>query len=224
MIIRVLFIVSLLFWLLSLENLFSLFFFTVFIMGILYTQGFKTLYMIKTCRLLMWLYIPILLFHGLFTPGTMLQQPIYLPLSVEGLERGLFLCIHLAFIFFTVLMLFRVFSQAEWRLLNQILPQSTMLKTYVSLLYSMKDKVIDVLQMEKRQWVNEGGDWKMLPELMVLSIVEVISLAKGEAKNLWQDWSLRMYPSEDLVIPFWSRNEMIYIVYLALGWMLFWMI
>ncbi|MDX8382349.1 MAG: hypothetical protein R8M14_09595 [Ghiorsea sp.] len=206
------------------EKLFPIFILSMFIMGILYTQGFKTLYIIKTCRLLMWLFIPILLFHGLFTPGTMLQQPIYLPLSVEGLERGLFLCAHLAFIFFSVLMLFRVFSQAEWRLLNQILPESTMVKTHISLLYSMKYRVVDVLQMEKRRWVNGGGHWKMLPELMVLSIVEVISLAKVEGKNLWQDWSLRMYPSEDLVIPFWSRNEMIYIVYLTLGWMLFWLI
>ena len=223
MIVRSLFIVSLLLWVVALDELLPIFLLTIYSVLVLFVQGFKIAYMLKSLRLLMWLFIPIMLFHGLFTPGRLIQQPMYIPLSIEGLERGLYLSAHITLIFFCALLVFRVFTTQEWVYLINKLPKSEPLKTYLVLLAALKDEVTNVLKQEKKQWSEQGKLWSNLPQLLVDSIQKVFLSAKREAKNLWKNWDNRMDIQSESTLSLWSSKEFMYAGMMALGWSLFWM-
>ena len=223
MLIRWLFFVSQLIWVVTFDALLPIFILLVLNLFILIIQGFQLKYIWHSFKLLLWFFIPTILLHGLFTPGIMVQYPIYLPVSVEGLMRGLYLSLHIASIFFTALVLFRIFSRQELLYFMQTSSLFTTMTPYTQLLFTLKKEVQHILIAQKMKWQQNKQKWRKLPDMLVESIQLVISTSKNVAADLWQHWdeylSQAIEQPESIVI----KQSLYYASFLCMGWLVFWL-
>ncbi len=222
MMVRWLVIFSVLIWVVELDDLlptFSLLF--LCILG-LRLQGFKLEYFVKSFRLLLWLFVPTLLFHGFFTPGIMINYPIYIPLSLEGFERGLFLCARISLVFFAALLVSRVFTKMQWIAFVEHTPFAQALKPYFLLLPLLQQRMSNIIFQQKVAWKQQGQHWSALPTYILQSIEAVIGTGKEEAKDLWDNWGMRLTDVKQTSIPLWSMQNLMYILFMVSGWCLLW--
>ncbi len=79
---------------------------------LLYRDGSKRI--LRALLLLRWLVIPIILLHALFTPGALIVSGLIWPISVEGIQSGLWFSFHLVVIFFAAMFFSIVLTRKEW--------------------------------------------------------------------------------------------------------------
>jgi energy-coupling factor transporter transmembrane protein EcfT len=222
MIIRGFVVLSLLVWVVALHALLpTLFLVLLCVLGLCF-QGLKLVYLLKSFRLLLWLFIPTLFFHGFFTPGTMIQYPIYLPLSIEGLQRGLSICAHIALVFFVAMFLFRLLSKGQWLSLIQRLPLMPRYQANFLLLAALQHRVPSILRQQKQLWLLQKERWLALPNMLVKTMQEVMFASKEEAQKLWRDWDIRLGERQQVALPMWATADIMYILFLGLGWGVWW--
>jgi energy-coupling factor transporter transmembrane protein EcfT len=222
MIIRSFVVLSLLVWVVALHALLPTLFLVLLCVLGLYLQGLELVHLLKSFRLLLWLFIPTLFFHGFFTPGTMIQYPIYLPLSIEGLQRALAICAHIALVFFVAMFLFRLFNKAQWFSMLQHLSFMRSFQVNFLLLAALQQRVPSILQQQKQLWLAQQQRWSALPNILVESMQKVIAIAKEEAQKLWQNWDVRLAEVQQAALPIWTAQDMIYVLFLGLGWSIWW--
>ena len=223
MVVRWIFIISQLVWVALLNSVLPIFFLLMFNMIVLLTQGFPVSYLVKSLKLLLWLWVPILLFHGFFTPGTLIQQPVYLPLSIEGLQQGLYLSAHIGVIFFTAMLVLRVFSKEEWLILLQRLPFFSVVHPYIQMVLDLRPQVTLIFMQQKQIWEEKNHHWLALPDLFIASIKSTLEAGKKVAYQLWQNWDARMQPISTDEVEVWSVFDARYMLFLIIGWGLFWL-
>ncbi|MDQ7003404.1 MAG: hypothetical protein Q9N67_00150 [Ghiorsea sp.] len=219
--IRGIFIISLMIWVIALNEFLPTFLLCLMCFYILHIQGFTRVNFLRSFYALTWLFLPIFIFHGFFTPGIMVQYPFYLPVSEEGLLRALHLSIHLGLVFFAALIAFRVFSKAEWFTILDRTKYASDLKPYVYLIAALRIEMMQVLQCRKKEWLEMEDRWFQLPQVLFFIIHNMISQAKEQAFRLWTGWDLVMREVERGAVVLSSTKCHLYWVSMMLGWAIF---
>lgn len=183
--------------------------------------GQSHLLFIRSFRLLFWFYLPILLLHGLMTPGTFVHTPVYIPLSIEGLSQGLYLSIHITLMFFAAILVFKVLNRADLNSLLDMNPSvGNNVKPYVLLLVSLQKGAVETISEKHQQWKDMESKWLSLPDMMLESIQGVLHMGKYEAKQLWLHWDERiandMQASQSSDT--FTTHEVYYVSFTVLGW------
>lgn len=75
-------------------------------------QGYAALK--KSANLLRWFIIPIILLHAFFTPGELIISGMPIPVSIEGLQTGLWFAFNLTVIFYSAIVFSRLLTNREW--------------------------------------------------------------------------------------------------------------
>jgi len=176
---------------------------------------------LRSFKLLFWLYVPILLLHGLMTPGTYVQTPIYLPLSSEGLHQGFYLCLHITLMFFAAILVLKVLERSDFDTVLDMYPTlGNQVKPYLLLVVSLHKGVVDTISVKHQQWKQMDSKWLSLPDMLVESIQSVLHMGKCEAKELWLHWDERFAEDKQsaLEIDTITKYEVYYIGLTVLGW------
>ena len=223
MMIRGVLVVSQLIWVVALSEQLPMFLFMLLNISLLMFQGFSFRHVVKSLRLLLWLFIPIFVFQGLFMPGTYIIFPLYLPFTIEGLERGLDLSLHIAVVFFAALLVMRLFLKQEWLYLLNNSPFYHNVAVDIHLLLTLKQRVPDILSQQKKEWLEHHHRWKILPNVLSETIIKVLIEGKHEAAYLWEHWDKRMQQEISYKLVWWSGKDMLFLLALVLGWYLLWM-
>ena len=159
-------------------------------------SGTKALW--ESIRLLGWLIIPILLLHALFTPGKLLLKGADVPISVEGLQLGGWLALHLACIYLSALVFSRLLAKSEWIGLMLLLPRwGERLIPYVLLLESGLDKNRKIVRCEYDRWSAGGKKIRELPVHIISTLTNVMNENGKSAAELWNEWDMRMLAVKD---------------------------
>jgi len=145
----------------------------------------------RAARLLLWLLIPILLLHLLFTPGQLIWPGSSLPFSREGLFEGVWLALHLCTLFFSAMLLSASLSSHEWAWYCLRLPWvGASLFPYVKLATPIRALASRGLADARRELRLAGGLRDMPQVLVALTglIVELWHASATEAEAVWQSW------------------------------------
>ncbi len=144
---------------------------------------------LKPWYLLRWLLIPILVLHILFTPGEIIFVGYALPISYEGLQRGLGLALHLSEIFFAAILLARLLPLLIWiKAISYIPKLHQRLLPYLCLMPRIIVGVRVLVRKTYKQWRLEPLKFQMLP-LYISRLVEgVENYSNRRAKYVWQGW------------------------------------
>ncbi len=223
MIFRVLFAFSLFVWALLLKQNVWVLGLTVFCIAHMYLIGFKVIVFIRSIKLLLWLFVPITVFHGLFTPGSYVQVPFYLPLTIEGLDQALFLCLHIMLMFFVALLFLRLLSFAEWTYLLSFFPALlNYVRPFIFLLESMRYLAMEILSKQRLQWLAMESKWLNFPDVVVESVQLMVVAGKQEADKLWQQWDAKILQVhlENKGIFAINAHDSIYALLLLSGWVI----
>lgn len=160
--------------------------FTLFTVGLLYLQNKSLVIITRSFRLLVWLFIPIILLHGFFTPGTYIMG---LPISIEGLKQSFSLSLNLACMFFTALLVMQVL---EMKYLLQALQKIPALGQAVLpsllLLTRLRITIPQLLNKQRMYWQNLEHKWLTLPDVLFESILSILKSSRDEAQLLWEQW------------------------------------
>jgi len=224
MLFRLLLACSLLIWSFCLSNLFTMMLMLIVCTLLLFWRGASWLLCLRSLRLLLWLFVPIIIFHGLFTPGTYIQSPFYLPLSIEGLQRALFLCLHVLLIFFAALSCFRLLKAYEWFFVTQHLPWfGSYLLPYLLLLPALRTQAAHILKQQQQTWQAQQTGYLQtclsLPKLLLQSLHMMLEAGQQEALSLWSNWASRVQAKQQYIQWFDGvRLDSISVLLLSLGW------
>ncbi len=221
MMIRGVLIVSQWIWVLTLDALLPMLLLLMLSLVVLSAQGLSAQYIWQSFKLLLWFFIPAILMQGLFTPGMMVQYPIALPLSMEGLMRGLDLSLHIAVMFFTALVVFRLFAKEEWIYFFHRFPLFARLLPYLFLLATLKKDVHYILDVQKAEWQQSQNKWKKIPDLLVDGIQAVLQASKQAASALWQGWDNVFMQSVVQPESVAGKKFGLYLSCLVIGWLVF---
>ncbi|HID37027.1 MAG TPA: hypothetical protein EYP39_06620 [Ghiorsea sp.] len=224
MIVRGLLVVSLLIWLVTLDDVFSTLLLSLLCIFVLCYQGFGFINFKRAFYALAWFVLPILVLHGFFTPGTMVQYPFYLPMSEEGLLRGLSLSAQIGAVFFSALVISRLFTKDEWLSFIDCTGYGAAMKPFIYLIAEIRSEMMSLLAEQKKTWLNMQNRWLKLPSLLVLVIQQMVYVAKSEASHLWHDWDVTMLPTKHDAVQYWSSKDAMYLIAVTLGWLSFWMV
>jgi len=139
----------------------------------------------RALRLLLWLLIPIVLLHLMFTPGRLLWPDSMLPFSREGLDQGLWLAFRLCVLFFAAMALSRSLNIAEWHYYSLRLPLiGKRMLPYMQLAAPMRQMVGDYLKQQKIRPL------KGLPTMLATLFENVWHGAEAQADKVWNQWGL----------------------------------
>lgn len=150
-------------------------------------QGSKRLG--RAFALLRWLLIPIVLLHLLFTPGELLIAGMAWPVSVEGLQSGLWYALHLAVIFFAAMLLSILLRREEWVALFVAMPVfGARLLPYVILMERSLAHTQAMVESAYAAWRN--GDRGFRSFMAYLTILPVQAYAESHqlARDVWESW------------------------------------
>ncbi len=144
---------------------------------------------VRILKLLRWCIVPILLLHILFSSGQYLFPGMPIPLTREGLMRGLQLSIHLSSIFFSASFLFLCLRQHEWFKFILALPFIHHEKSvsYMLTMMPMRNSVKAVVDGFQQQW-HLRKHWKDVPLLLVSIFRSTLAAASDQAEQLWLRW------------------------------------
>lgn len=144
---------------------------------------------LRAARLLLWLVVPVLLLHLIFTPGALLWPGSPVPFTREGLQQGVWLALRLCAMFYVAMLLSRSLSREEWTYYCLRLPLvGPRLLTYVKLSPAMRSLASRSLGEAK---VNLNAGWRSAPDIPA-ELGELVSRvwqgALVEATGVWQQW------------------------------------
>jgi len=150
---------------------------------------------LRAARLLLWLVVPVLLLHLIFTPGALLWPGSPVPFTREGLQQGGWLALRLCAMFYVAMLLSRSLSREEWTYYCLRLPfVGSRLLAYVKLSPAMRGLASRSLA-EARMNLNAG--WRSASDLPA-ELGELVSRvwqgALVEATNVWRQWEYEEGP------------------------------
>ncbi|OIO68520.1 MAG: hypothetical protein COW19_01270 [Zetaproteobacteria bacterium CG12_big_fil_rev_8_21_14_0_65_55_1124] len=147
--------------------------------------------LLRAARLLLWLLLPILLLHLLFTPGQLLWPGSGIPLTREGLYEGCWLALRLCTLFYAGMLLSRSLRREEWAFYSLSLPYiGSRLLPYVKLASPMR-ALVSSCMAEARQQMHASGGVRNLPKMLqalTTLIVRVWHGTASEAESVWHNW------------------------------------
>lgn len=144
---------------------------------------------IRTSRLLIWIVAPTLVAHALFTPGELILSEYAVPVSVEGVNTGLWFSLRFALLFLAALALSRLLGRREWYTILSGIPRiGNRLTVYILLLEHSKKEVGSVIGEAISQWRGEGGGIGRLIAGLVALPATVLAGSHSAAESVWHDW------------------------------------
>lgn len=140
-------------------------------------------------RVIRWLLLPIILLHGLMTPGAVMLSLGEITVTEEGLEQGMILALHLINLFLTGLMFAYLVSPREWmQLLKKHPGIYKRLLPYLLLLQSMLASHKLLLAKLSDSWKQQGKRVTQLPSILVSMIHQSQKMADSGARSTWSNW------------------------------------
>lgn len=140
-------------------------------------------------RLLRWLVLPILLLHMLLTPGAMVFPSLPLPISREGLERGLWLSLHLMEMFVAAMALSRLLLWSEWLQWLAAWPGiGPRLVIDARLFMLMQRDARLLIERQRRRWRAHRFDLVLLARLLAETLQQMLARSELQAMRLWRHW------------------------------------
>lgn len=145
--------------------------------------------MIRALSLLRWLVLPIILLHAFFTPGALILSGMAWPVSIEGLQSGLWFSLHLIVIFFAAMLFSRLLTQKEWingslkipRMGHSMVPYALLMNLCWQQIRLMLGDVYSVWRKEDRRLSTLFVHLGDMP-------VQAMSVSHEVAINIWHDW------------------------------------
>jgi len=154
---------------------------------------------LRAARLLLWLLVPILLLHLLFTPGELLWPGSGIPFTREGLHEGVWLALRLCALFYAAMLLSRSLTREEWAYYCLRLPVfGPRLLPYVKLSAPMRAMAGRAVA-ETRSQMRQFAGWRDTPRLLrAFSELtgRVWSGSEVEAKAVWNHWKEEADPRQ----------------------------
>jgi len=227
MILRIVFVISLMAWSVMLDHFLLMLAQLLCCFVFLRVKGASRLLFSRSLFLLLWLFLPIFFFQGVFTPGTYIQTPIYIPLSHEGLLRASMLCLHITLIFFSALLAFRLVKISEYTVLLAWSPHLTVkLQSYLILMPRLKQEIVKTLDETRLIWLSMESKWLKLPYMLSLCVESMMVVAKQQAELLWKNWDANILETQvtrESVLRF-ERTDILYAVFTWVVWTLWWVL
>lgn len=153
---------------------------------------------LRAARLLLWLLIPILLLHLLFTPGQRLWPGSIFPFTREGVHAGGWLGLHLCALFYAAMLLSRSLSQEEWVWYCLRIPHlGPQLLPYVKLSAPLR-ALVGRSMTEAKEQLHLSKGIRELPRLLhVITglIAKVWHDTELEAETIWKNWDKLVIPA-----------------------------
>lgn len=138
--------------------------------------------MLRAIKVLAFLMLPILVLHMWLTPGRIWLAGI----SVEGLERGGWLSLHLVLMYFAAMLFSRMLTLPEWMALTALCG-GRRLQSHLMLLMPLARQVRWRMQWLGRQWRRRGG-WRQLAPSLAAAMDQCLSISQRQADVLWLRW------------------------------------
>jgi len=144
---------------------------------------------IRALLLLRWLVVPIILLHALFTPGALIISGMAWPISVEGIESGLWFSFHLVVVFFAAMLFSILLTQKEWidtslkvpLIGHRVLP-------YAMLLDKCWSRIRKMLGDEFSSWRKEQKGLRHLVLRLSIMPSEALKVTHEIANEVWNNW------------------------------------
>ncbi len=156
-------------------------------------HGFMS--MKRLSGLLRWFLPPIFLLHALFTPGALVFPGLSLPLTYEGIQRGLWICVHFTDIFLAAMMLGSMLSQSEWlQLLAGVPGFQQRAGVHAVMLAMMHRNVSGLIAHVDRQW-RLRRRWMNAPGMLIIAMRQALCAARMQAHTLWLRWPGETHPA-----------------------------
>jgi len=145
----------------------------------------------RAARLLLWLVLPILCLHMLFTPGELLWPASWLHVTREGWHEGVLLGLRLSAMFYAAMLVSRSLSREEWVWCCLSLPVlGAFLLPYVKLSLPMRGMASQALS-QARMTISLRSAWRdaaAIPRALGDAIENVWHASDSQAEQLWKNW------------------------------------
>lgn len=143
----------------------------------------------RSYTLLVWLVLPILVMHMLFTPGEMLLPGYPLPVTKEGLWSGIWFSLHISVIFIAAVMLSNLLSRHEWtRMIISIPYLGSRLLPYIIMSGTAEESVRSITRKSVSAWREKGAGLAGLAGYLVRLPVAVLAHSNEFAISVWEQW------------------------------------
>lgn len=157
------------------------------VLVLLLALGTPGMTIVRALKILAFLVIPILALHMWLTPGRILVSlGRFGHISAEGLERGGWLSLHLALMYFSAMLFSRLISLPEWMVLTSACG-GRRLQPYLMLLTPLARQVRWRTQSLARQW-RQRGTWRELAQTLAAVLGQCLSVSRRQADALWLRW------------------------------------
>ena len=159
----------------------------ILLMLLSYQDGSKRVF--RALLLLRWLVFPIILLHALFTPGALIISGLAWPVSVEGIESGLWFSFHLVVIFYAAMLFSKLLTQKEW--IDIILKMPLIgcrVLPYAMLLDRCWSRIRKMLSDEFSYWRKEKKGVQYLFLRLSLMPSEALKVNRQIANEVWNNW------------------------------------
>ena len=188
-------------------------------------KGLEFATFVVITKVLLWFFVPVLVFQSLFTPGNYVVSQVAIPFTYEGIEQGLLLCMHLATVYFAAFTVMKLVSYSEWLRMLQLIPYIYQkLLPSIILLHDLKAVITTALQTRYGQWLSLPHKYKELPSMIAETMGEVVSNAENSTADMWQSWDTKVHSINALPagVKLFRDNDMLYMFPLIAGWVLVW--
>lgn len=143
--------------------------------------------LLKAARLLVWIVVPTIVLHALFTPGEFLLS--LLPITYEGIRNGVVISLHLSAMFVAAIQLSRLLSRNEWyRLLFSLPYAGKRLPSYVFVIERGFEPVRKRSAEAMSRWKMEGKGLRMLVVELGSLPGAVMEMSRELARTTWNNW------------------------------------
>ncbi|MDQ6954436.1 MAG: hypothetical protein Q9M20_03230 [Mariprofundaceae bacterium] len=148
---------------------------------------------VRSWRILRWLLIPIIVLHGLFTPGEIIWVNFTVPISYEGLSLGLHLSLQLSEMFVGALLLGYLLPMKVWlevMTLNPIIKRylSPYVSPYIRLMPIMIRGVRVLVRRTYFSWYKETNKLSLFPLYIKTLLDDVSKYSHRRALYVWNSW------------------------------------
>ena len=180
------------------------------VLVLLLAVGTRGEVIMRALKVLAFLILPILVLHMWLTPGRILVSlGLFGDISVEGLERGGWLSLHLALMYFSAMLFSRLISLQEWMALTSACG-GRRLQPYLLLLTPLARQVRWRTQILARQW-RQRGTWRELAPTLAAVLRQCMSVSRMQADALWLRWPNgatfpRLFSTMDASVQAWSAT------------------
>lgn len=144
---------------------------------------------LRALLLLRWLVVPIILLHTLFTPGAMIVSGMAWPISVEGIQSGLWLSFHLVVIFFSAMLFSMLLTHREWIVTALKVPWiGHQLLPYAILLDRCWNRIREMMSAAFSQWREDHKGVQYLVLCLAGLPSEALKVSRQTANEVWSNW------------------------------------